>query len=237
MSTQLRTNSQVSWFAVITGIFVAVLIISNLASTKIVHLWRFTFDGGTLLFPISYIFGDILTEVFGYARSRLTIWTGFAANILMAGTLGLVAILPSDPSWPWQDAFRALFGLVPNIVVASLIAYVVGEFTNSYILAKLKLRTHGRMLWLRTIGSTLVGEFVDTVLFVGIAFAGTLSIPLMVSVAISNYIFKVGIEVIMTPITYLVANRLKRTTGEDAFDAHTSFTPFRLRPESEVAED
>jgi len=215
-------------FDLIMALFVAVLLISNVASSKIVQLGPLTFDGGTLLFPISYIFGDILTEVYGYARSRRVIWTGFFSALLLALTLAVVGWLPAANGWAGQEAYRAILGQTPRIVLGSLLAYFAGEFSNSYVLARLKLRTGGRYLWLRTIGSTLVGEGVDTVLFVLVAFAGTLSGPLLWSVVLSNYVFKVGVEAIATPVTYQVVNRLKRVEAEDHFDWGTDFNPFIL---------
>jgi hypothetical protein len=216
------------YFDLITALFVAVLLISNVASSKILRLGPFTFDGGTLLFPISYIFGDILTEVYGYRRSRRVIWTGFACAGLMAGVFALVGALPPADGWEYQDAYEAILGTTPRIVLGSLIAYFAGEFSNSYTLAKMKILTEGRWLWTRTIGSTLVGEAVDTVLFVTIAFAGTLPWPLFWSVVLSNYVFKVGLEAAMTPVTYQVTAFLKRTEQEDVYDTDTDFNPFKI---------
>jgi uncharacterized integral membrane protein (TIGR00697 family) len=216
------------YFDLIMALFVAVLLISNVASSKILQLGPFTFDGGTLLFPISYIFGDILTEVYGYRRSRRVIWAGFGSAALMAGVFALVGALPPAEGWENQEAYEAILGTTPRIVAGSLIAYFVGEFSNSYTLAKMKILTQGRWLWTRTIGSTLVGEGVDTLLFVTIAFAGTLPWPLFWSIVASNYVFKVGLEAAMTPVTYRVTNVLKRTENEDVFDTDTDFNPFKL---------
>jgi len=215
------------WLSVITGLFVAVLLISNIASLKIIRVGPFVYDAGTLIFPLSYIFGDVLTEVYGYSASRKVIWTGFFCAIMMSLTLGLVAIIPPDASWQWNDAFRALFSLVPRIVAASLVAYCAGEFMNSYVLAKLKIYTNGRMLWTRTIGSTIVGEFVDSVIFVSIAFIGVLNFHTVVAIIISNYIFKTAVEIIMTPATYKAVNFLKQSENEDFYDRKTNFNPFR----------
>jgi uncharacterized integral membrane protein (TIGR00697 family) len=219
------------YFDLIMAIFVAVLLISNIASTKIVQLWRFTFDGGTLLFPISYIFGDILTEVYGYRRSRRVIWVGFGSAALMAVVLAIVGALPPAEGWEYQDAYEAILGATPRIVAASLIAYFAGEFSNSYTLAKMKVLTQGRWLWTRTIGSTLIGQGVDTFLFVTIAFAGTMPWPLYWSIIISNYVFKVGLEVLMTPATYRVTTFLKKEENEDVYDVGTDFNPFKLNSE------
>jgi uncharacterized integral membrane protein (TIGR00697 family) len=216
------------YFDLIMALFVAVLLISNVASTKIMRLGPFTFDGGTILFPVSYIFGDILTEVYGYRRSRRVIWTGFFCTGLMAVVLAIVGALPPAQGWDNQAAYRAILGQTPRIVLGSLIAYSAGEFSNSYTLAKMKIWTGGRWLWTRTIGSTLVGEGVDTLLFVMIAFAGTMPGPLLWSIITSNYVFKVGVEAAMTPVTYRVANFLKRVEHEDVYDVGTDFNPFKL---------
>jgi uncharacterized integral membrane protein (TIGR00697 family) len=213
------------WLDLVTALFVTVLIVSNIASTKILVLGPFTFDGGTIIFPLSYIFGDVLTEVYGYRRSRRVIWIGFGCLCLTALTLGVVDALPPAAEWGLQDAFHAILGPVLRIVVASLAAYAAGEFVNAYILAKLKVRTAGRWLWLRTISSTLVGQAVDTSVFLVIAFAGVFTPDLLGLIFISNYVFKVGIEVLFTPLTYQVVNFLKQTEREDYFDRHTNFSP------------
>lgn len=217
------------YYDIILGLFVAVLIISNIASSKILDLGPFTFDGGTILFPISYIFGDILTEVYGYRASRRVIWTGFAAALLMSITLIIVGKLPPAADWGNQDAYNKILGLTPRIVIASLIAYFAGEFSNSFTLAKMKILTKGRWLWTRTIGSTIIGEGVDTLLFVGIAFLGVLPRDLLISVIISNYVFKVGFEAILTPLTYRVVRFLKRHEGVDTYDYDTNFNPFAIK--------
>jgi len=216
------------YFDLITALFVAVLLISNVASTKIMRLGPFTFDGGTILFPVSYIFGDILTEVYGYRRSRRVIWTGFFCTGLMAAVLAIVGALPPAQGWDNQAAYQAILGQTPRIVLGSLIAYFAGEFSNSYTLAKMKIWTGGRWLWMRTIGSTLVGEGVDTLLFVVVAFAGTMPWALLWSIIISNYVFKVGVEAAMTPVTYRVVSFLKRVEHEDVYDVGTDFNPFKV---------
>ena len=213
----------------ITGLFVAVLLISNIASTKIADFLFFTFDGGTLLFPLSYIFGDILTEVYGYARSRKVIWIGFAAALLMSLVLIIVGALPPAEGWMYQDAYEKILGVTPRIVLASLTAYFAGEFSNSYILAKMKVWTNGRHLWMRTIGSTLVGELIDTSLFVCMAFLGVIPTSTLLAVIISNYVFKTGVEILFTPITYRAVGWLKREEYEDHYDRETDFNPFLRR--------
>jgi hypothetical protein len=219
------------------ALFVAVLLVSNVASSaKIVTFgpWFLTFDGGTLLFPLSYIFGDILTEVYGYRRSRRVIWTGFFCTALMSLMLWIVGRIPAEAEWSarvGQGAYDAVLGGTPRVVVASLIAYFSGEFSNSYVLAKLKIITRGRWLWTRTISSTLVGEGIDTFLFVTIAFAGTASWGVVFSIFVSNYLFKTALEVAMTPVTYRIVRFLKRTEREDYYDYDTDFNPFKASAE------
>lgn len=215
----------------ITALFVTVLIVSNIASTKVVLLGPFTFDGGTVLFPLAYIFGDVLTEVYGYKRSRRVIWTGFFLLFLATLTFSLVNALPSPKdadSQTFAQAFSTLFGLTPRIVLGSLLAYFLGEFANAFVLAKLKIATRGRFLALRTIGSTLVGQLLDTGVFLLVAFLGVWPNELLWSVFVSNYVFKVGVEALMTPFTYAVVGFLKRREQEDYYDYQTDFNPFRL---------
>lgn len=212
---------------VISVFFVSVLLVSNVASSKIVDLRWLTFDGGTLLFPLSYIFGDVLTEVYGYKKSRQVIWLGFFAAIMMSLVFVLVGKLPSAVGWENQDAYDKILGLTPRIVVASLVAYFCGEFLNSFVLAKMKIMTKGKWLWMRTIGSTIIGEFFDSLIFVLIAFGGILSNSLLFTLIISNYIFKTAVEVLFTPITYKVINFLKKKEKEDFYDYNTDFNPFK----------
>ncbi|MEO5951432.1 MAG: queuosine precursor transporter [Chloroflexia bacterium] len=224
------------YFDIVMVAFVAVLLISNIASNKLVDFGQFTFDAGTILFPLSYIFGDVLTEVYGYKRSRRVIWMGFGASALMALVLWFVTILPAAPNSGDQTAvFNTALGSTPYIVLGSLIAFWAGEFSNSIVLAKLKVAMKGKQLWVRTIGSTLIGEAIDTVLFITIAFAiggALLGSPmegsLFWTIMISNYIFKVGVEVLFTPITYAVVTFLKRAEHEDYYDTNTDFNPFTL---------
>jgi len=216
------------YYDIILGLFVAVLLISNVVSAKIVKLGPFTFDGGTILFPLAYIFGDILTEVYGYKRGRRIIWLGFFANILMATIFIIVGKLPPAADWGNQAAYDAILGWVPRIVIGSLIAYWAGEFSNSFVLAKMKILTKGKWLFTRTIGSTIVGEAVDTILFCLIAFFGQIPGALLLTVILSNYIFKVGVEVIFTPITYAIVGFLKRKEKIDVYDHGTNFNPFKL---------
>ena len=217
------------YLGMISVFFVSVLLISNVASSKIVDLKWFTFDGGTLLFPLSYIFGDVLTEVYGYKKSRNVIWLGFFMALLMSIVFIIVGKLPAATDWNNQAAYDAILGLTPRIVCASLVAYSFGEFSNSFILAKMKILTKGKWLWTRTIGSTIVGELVDSILFILIAFSGVLPNSLLFTLIISNYIFKTAVEVLFTPITYKVINFLKRKENEDFYDINTNFNPFSYK--------
>src|SRR3989338_5559515 len=213
----------------ITTAFAVVLILSNITSTKILSLGWFSFDGGTILFPLVYIFGDILTEVYGYARARRVIWIGFAMNLLMVITFWVVQKLPPALDWGNQAAFESILGVVPRIVLGSLCAYLIGEFLNSYILAKIKIKTHGKFLWLRTIGSTVVGQFFDTTVFLLIAFAGVLPCNLIWIIWVSNYIFKILVEIILLPVTYRVAGWLKKREEVDYYDTNTNFNPLKIK--------
>jgi hypothetical protein len=223
------------YFDLILGSFAVVLVVSNIASTKLATLtlgtWKPVFDGGTFLFPLTYIFGDILTEVYGYARSRRVIWFGLAMNLLASLVFALVGLLPTDPSSPTKGAFETVLGFVPQIVAASLLAFFVGEFLNAYVLAKMKVATGGRWLWTRTIGSTLVGQGADTLVFSFVAFgigANALPSDVLWNVILTNYGYKVALEVLLTPLTYAVVRALKRAEGVDHFDRDTNFNPFAV---------
>jgi len=225
-----RTQARLyRYYDLVMASFVAVLMISNVASSKILVFGPFTFDGGTLLFPVSYIFNDVLTEVYGYARARRVIWAGFGAAFLMALVFALVGALPAAEGWEHQEAYEAILGVTPRIVAGSLIAYWAGSFSNAWVMARMKVLTRGRWLWSRTIASTLLGEGVDTLLFCLIAFYGALPLGLLGKVVLSNYIFKCALEAVMTPVTYRVVNGLKRAEGEDYYDLGTNFNPFTLR--------
>jgi queuosine precursor transporter len=206
--------------------FVVILLVSNLVAQKLCRFGPFTLSGAQLLFPATYIFADVFTEVYGYAASRRAIWLGFSASALLSIIGGIVVLLPPDPGWHNQQAFETVFGFVPRIVIASLLAYWAGEFTNSFTLAKLKILTSGRWLWTRTVGSTVTGQFVDTILVVLITFAGAVSWSTMVRAMLSAYFFKVAYEVIATPLTYVVVGWLKRAEHSDVFDTGTDFNPF-----------
>ncbi len=214
----------------LTLIFVVVLLISNLVAQKICRIGPLTLSGAELLFPITYIFGDIFTEVYGYAASRRAIWIGFFASALLSVMGAIVVALPPAPGWRNQAAFATVFGFIPRLVVASLIAYWAGEFTNSYTLAKMKLLTQGRWLWTRTVGSTVTGQAVDTATVVLIAFLGKAPWRTLFALIVSAYVTKVIYESLATPLTYAVVGWLKNTEQSDAFDVHSSFNPFRGAP-------
>ena len=205
--------------------FVVVLLVSNLLGPKICQVGPFRVPGAQLLFPITYICGDIFTEVYGYAAARRAVWFGFFAMGLLA-VMGAVAVaLPPAADWHEQKAFATVFSLVPRFAVASLIAYIAGEFANAYTLARLKVATGGRWLWTRTLGSTIVGQAVDTGLLVGIAFWG-LPGRSLVTIMVSSYVLKVAYETVATPLTYVVVARLKHAEDVDTFDLRTNFNPF-----------
>lgn len=228
------------YFDLIMAVFVTVLVVSNIASSAKIVDWGFSlfgipmaFDAGTLLFPVSYIFGDILTEVYGYRRSRRVIWTGFFLLGLSALLFWIVGRLPPDPTWSQyagQSAYIAILGGMSSggIVLGSLAGYWIGEFSNSFTLARIKLLTQGRFLWLRTIASTLVGQLVDTAVFVALAsLFRVFPWSLFLTLVLTNYLFKCLIEILMTPLTYIVVNRLKLIEQEDFFDIGTDFNPFK----------
>src|ERR1700760_1203506 len=196
-------------------VFVVVLLVSNLVAQKVCRLGPLTISGAELLFPITYIFGDVFTEVYGYQESRRAIWIGFLASALLSAAGALAVALPADPGWHNQQAFETVFGVGPRFVAASLIAYWVGEFTNAFTLARLKVITGGRWLWTRTIGSTIVGQAFDTVLVMLISFVGTVPTSTLIRLTLSSYLIKVVYEVLATPLTYAGVDWLKRREGID----------------------
>jgi queuosine precursor transporter len=223
----------------LTTAFVVILLVSNLVAQKVVRIPLFSFhghplafstSGAMLLFPITYIFGDIFTEIYGYAASRRAIWLGFFGTALLYAVSAIVIALPSDPEFHNQQAFVTVFGILPRILIASLAAFWAGEFANSYTMAKLKLITKGRWLWTRTVGSTVVGQAVDTTLVIVITFAGTFTPHKLIQIIWQGYLLKVAYEVLATPFTYLIVNWLKRAEHIDTFDTNTNFNPFRVEP-------
>ncbi len=238
----MSTASRYHYFDLILAVFVVVLVVSNIASSAKIVDWGFSifgvrmaFDAGTILFPVSYIFGDILTEVYGYKNSRRVIWTGFACLILSAAIFGLIKVLPGEAAWQkyaGDAAYVAILGGMSSggIVLASLAGYWSGEFANSFVLAKMKVLTNGRWLWTRTIGSTIVGELVDTVVFIAIAsLFKVFPWSLFLTLSLTNYLFKCGVEALMTPVTYVAVGALKKVEQEDYYDRETDFNPFKLK--------
>ena len=226
---------QLRFYDFVMAAFVAILLLSNVlgagkvATVALPGIGDWPFGAGILFFPLSYVIGDVLTEVYGYARARRVIWAGTAAVLFMALMAWVVVALPPAPGWGNQAAYEAVFGQVPRIVFASVAAFWAGEFVNAYVMARMKVTTGGRHLWARTIGSTVVGQGVDSLLFYPLAFLGAAgwTTGLVVTVLFTQWALKVGWEVLLTPVTYAVVGWLKRAEGVDAFDADTDFTPFR----------
>lgn len=222
---QETAPSGTRFLPVITGLFVGILILSNILAAKMVRIGPFVFDGGTLLFPLSYIFGDVLTEVYGYRESRKVIWTGMAMLVLMSLNIWLIGHLPADPSWTLQAYYDGILMQMPRIALGSIIAYFLGEWSNSAVLSRMKVVMGGKRLWARTIGSTLVGEALDSAVFVLIAFLGAYPLGVLAVMIGSNYLFKTSIEALFTPLTYAVVGFLKRKEGSDVYDLHVSYNP------------
>ena len=218
--------------------FVAILICSNLiGAAKLVQIFEFKigswnvgmFGAGILFFPLSYVLGDVLTEVYGYARARRVVWAGFAAVLFMAFMAWVVVSMPPAPGWEGQAAYEAVFGLTPRIVLASMIAFWAGELSNAFVMARMKVASGGKHLWQRTIGSTIVGQGVDSLLFYPIAFLGVWSTTQVLTVLATNYLLKVLWEAFLTPVTYRVVAALKKAEGVDVYDKETAFTPFSIK--------
>jgi len=223
------------WLSFLTALFVVTLVTSNIIAVKLVHIFGLFLPAAVVLFPITYIFGDVLTEVYGFKRARQVIWTGFFCNLLAVLAIWIGGLLPAAPFWTAgvfptpltsQQAYQAILGFTPRLLLASFTAYLVGEFLNSFVLARLKVRTKGRFLWIRTIGSTIVGEGADSAIFITIAFVGILSPGSLLLTILSQWAFKVVYETIATPLTYVVVNALKKVEQEDYFDRETRFNPF-----------
>lgn len=230
------------WFTMITAIFVTTLVISNIIAVKLIHIniaerFDLFLPAAVILFPIAYIFGDILTEVYGYARARQVIWIGFFCNLLAVIAIWIAGLLPAATFWNAgvydnpelaQQAYQAILGFAPRLLAASFAAYLVGEFLNSYVMAKLKVKTEGRLLWVRTIGSTIIGQGADSAIFITIAFAGIFTGGQLSQAILSQWLFKVTYETIATPLTYWAVNALKQVEHEDYYDKDTNFNPVSL---------
>ncbi len=213
------------WFVVIVAIFVTCLITANITAVKLVSFFGLILPAGVIVFPISYIVGDVLTEVYGFHRARRVIWLGFFCNVIAVLAIWLGGIMPAAPFWKMQEAYDTILGYTPRLLIASFLAYLIGEFANSIVLAKMKVATNGRWLWSRTIGSTLVGQGLDSLVFVFVAFFGTIPFAGIVAAIIAQWIFKSIYEAAATPLTYLVVNALKRREGVDVYDRDTDFNP------------
>ena len=225
----VATHFYSRWFLAITAIFITCLITANVTAVKLISLSGLILPAAVVIFPISYIFGDVLTEVYGYRQARLVIWLGFACNLLAVIAIWLGEILPAASFWSGQAAYVQILGYTPRLLVASFIAYLVGEFTNSFVLAKMKIATKGQWLWTRTIGSTLVGEGLDSLFFITIAFIGAIPASGLLSAIVAQWLVKSAYEALATPLTYAVVNFLKRREGLDVFDRGTRFNPLALR--------
>jgi uncharacterized integral membrane protein (TIGR00697 family) len=210
----------------IAMVFVTCLITANIAAVKLIEIAGFILDAGVVTFPVSYIVGDVLTEVYGYHRARQVIWLGFGCNLLTVFALWLGGLLPAPAFWDGQQAYARILGYTPRLLAASFLAYLVGEFSNAVVLAKMKIATRGRWLWARTIGSTVVGQGLDSVVFTLVAFGGTIPAEAMLAAICAQWAFKTGYEAAMTPVTYAVVGFLKRREEMDVYDVGTRFNPF-----------
>lgn len=227
-------NAGYRWFPFLIGVFVTTLVVSNIIAVKLISIAGLVVPAAVILFPIAYIFGDVLTEVYGYARARQVIWTGFLCNLLAVAAIWIAGILPAASFWnagvydtpaQAQQAYQAILGFTPRLLAASFLAYLVGEFLNSFVLARLKVRTQGRYLWLRTIASTIIGQGADSLIFITVAFWGILPPGGLATAILSQWLIKVVFEILATPVTYLVINALKRAEGVDVYDRGTNFNP------------
>ena len=224
-SDSLSMKSYSQWFVLVTAIFITCLITANITAVKLINIFGLILPAAVIIFPISYIFGDVLTEVYGYQRARQVIWLGFFCNLIAVIAIWLGQLLPAASFWDGQDAYVRILGSTPRLLVASFLAYLVGEFANSYVLAKMKIATNGRWLWMRTIGSTLVGQGLDSLVFITLAFVGTIPAAGLVSAIVTQWLFKSAYEAVVTPVTYKVVNFLKEQEGIDVYDRDTSFNP------------
>lgn len=229
-----KNPSGVRWLPAVMAVFVTTLIVSNIIAVKLIALGPLFLPAAVILFPVSYICGDVLTEVYGYARARQVIWTGFFCNLLAVLFIGFSIGLPAAPFWTggsfpspqeFQQAYRAILGFTPRLLGASFLAYLFGEFLNSFVLAKMKILTGGRHLWMRTIGSTVIGQLADSGIFILLAFFGTMPASALGQMIVIQWLVKAGYEAAATPLTYLVVNFLKRAEQKDHFDRETNFNP------------
>ena len=215
-------------FLAVLALFIGCLIAANIIAVKLIFIWGMLLPAAVIVFPVSYILGDVLTEVYGYRAARRVIWLGFVANLVVVAAIWAGGALPAVGFWKGQEAYDQILGAAPRILAASFIAYLIGEFTNSYVLAKMKIATNGRFLWARTIGSTLVGQGLDSAVFIAIAFIGILPTPALVTAIVTQWLFKSAYEACATPVTYGVVNYLKRSEGIDVYDRDTKFNPLLI---------
>ena len=215
-------------FVLLVALFVTCLIAANSTAVKLIAVFGLLLPAAIVIFPISYILGDVLTEVYGYRQARRVIWLGFACNLVVVATIWIGGVLPAAEFWDGQAAYERILGLAPRILLASFLAYLVGEFANAYVLAKMKIATQGRWLWARTIGSTLVGQGLDSLIFISLAFAGTIPTEALMGAVVTQWLVKSAYEALATPVTYAVVGHLKRSDGLDVYDRDTSFNPLAL---------
>lgn len=216
------------WFLIVVAVFVTCLITANIIAVKLIDLFGLVLPAAIFIFPLSYITGDVLTEVYGYRQARKVIWLGFLCNVLVVLAIWVAQVLPAASFWDGQKAYERILGYTPRILAASFLAYLVGEFANSFVLAKLKIATQGRWLWMRTIGSTLVGQGLDSVVFIFLAFAGAIPVHALTQAIVTQWLAKSAYEAAATPFTYLVVNFLKRREGLDTYDYQTRFNPLLI---------
>ena len=230
MDTSFNRASQApaysKWFVITTAVFVTCLVTANIIAVKLISVAGMILPAAVIIFPVSYIVGDVLTEVYGYRQARRVIWLGFFCNLIAVAAIWIGGLLPAAGFWDAQPAYDRILGYTPRLLAASFMAYLVGEFTNAYILAKMKIATRGRWLWTRTIGSTLVGQGLDSAVFITLAFAGTIPVAGLAAAVVTQWVVKSAYEALMTPATYAVVNFLKRREGLDVYDIDTQFNPF-----------
>jgi hypothetical protein len=219
------------WFLIVTAVFITCLITANIIAVKLIDVYGLILPAAVIVFPISYIVGDVLTEVYGYNRARQVIWLGFFCNVIAVVAIWVSGLLPSAVFWEGQSAYKQILGSTPRLLLASFAAYLIGEFSNSFVLAKMKIATKGRWLWARTISSTLVGQGFDSLVFIVLAFFGTIPNSGLLSAIVTQWLFKSAYEALATPLTYWVVNFIKRKEGIDTYDSGTNFNPIRIAEE------
>ena len=224
-----RSDFHSSLFLRLTVFFVSCLLLSNIIAGKLITIAGIVLPSAVILFPLTYVMGDVFTEVYGFKKARAVIWLGFAANLLMTLIFTAAVALPSPSFFSAHDAYSTVLGFAPRVAAASFVGYLAGEFANSIVLSAMKKLTRGKHLWTRTIGSTVIGQGLDTVLFIALAFAGTMPVSVLASMMLFQYLFKVGYEVILTPVTYFVVGKIKKAEGVDAYDYGERYNPFSVK--------